>query len=91
MTVFSLSPIAQHSTAQHTYLLELVGPESVVLCVGLMTIGYGHAPYREHAVHIVPHPGIVLGPAWSAIFVQESWEETCYRVLRTQGSEGGLS
>lgn len=63
--------------------------ESVVLCVSLVVVRNGHPPDGEHTVHVIPHPGIVLGPPWTPILVQECWEESCHWVLRRKREVGG--
>lgn len=65
-------------------MFQLMSSQSVVLRVCLVMVSYSHSPDREDTVDIVPHPGIVPGPPWGAILVQEGWEEASNRVLHVE-------
>ena len=90
-----LSSTSQHSACsegrnKHTLapmiddranLFQLVGFESVILCICLTTVSNGHPPDRDHTVHIVSYPCIILGPPRSTILIKKGWEEASNRML----------
>lgn len=42
------------------YLLQLVGLGFVFIAVGVLAISHAQPPHSQDAVHVIPHPGILL-------------------------------
>ena len=70
------------SISPSTHLLQLVGLLSVICTLGSPAVGHSQPPHRPHAVDIVSHPGIVPGPSWRAVLVEEGRQQACHRMLQ---------